>query len=139
MAIETPHLAVDGIIELMEGEKMTGIVLIERKNPPYGLAFPGGFVDIGESCESALLREMQEETSLQVVITTLLGVYSDPTRDPRFHTASAVYVCRAGGTPRAQDDAKALAVYPLDSLPLDQLVFDHPKIAEDYLAWRAIC
>lgn len=134
MAIETPFVAVDGIINLFDDkDNFKGIVLIERKNPPHGWAIPGGFVDRGESCEVALVREMKEETNLDVEITSLLGVYSDPTRDERFHTVSAVYVCKAYGTPRAQDDAKHLQVYALETIPYEKLAFDHAKIMRDYL------
>jgi len=133
--IKTPHLSTDGIIKLYdENENFRGIVFIERLNKPYGLALPGGFVDIGESVENALVREMKEETSLDVSIESLLNVYSDPSRDPRFHTASVVYVCKAYGEPKACDDAKEIFVYELDNLPLDRLVFDHRQIVEDFLS-----
>ncbi len=132
--IKTPYLTVDGIIELYDSDDgLRGVVLIERKNPPHGWALPGGFVDIGERVESALLREMQEETSLDVTIESLLGVYSDPARDPRFHTASIVYACRAYGTPRAQDDAKAVHIISKEQLEQLPLVFDHKSIIRDYL------
>ncbi len=132
--IKTPYLAVDGIIKLYDNsDNFQGIVLIERKNPPYGWAIPGGFVDVGERVEEAVVREMKEETSLDVTIEDLLGVYSDPDRDPRFHTASVVYVCKAYGTPKAQDDAKAVHVIPQEELNTLTLVFDHKKIIEDYL------
>ena len=96
--IKTPFLAVDGIIKLYdENENFKGIVLIERLNKPFGLAIPGGFVDIGETVEDAVVREMKEETSLEISIESLLGVYSDPKRDDRFHTVSVVYICKAYG------------------------------------------
>ena len=134
MPIKTPFVAVDGIVQLFdENENFKGIVLIERKNPPYGLAIPGGFVDIGESTEEALKREMKEEISLDVEITGLLGVYSDPDRDPRFHTVSIVYICKAYGNPVASDDAKKVFVYKLEEIPFDKLVFDHSKILKDFI------
>ena len=134
MAIHTPFVATDGIIELFDKENnFQGIVLIERKNPPRGLALPGGFVEIGESCENALVREMKEETSLDVTIQRLLGVYSNPKRDPRFHTVSCVYVCRANGTPKAADDARKVFVYKPDEIPFEKLVFDHAEILHNYL------
>lgn len=131
--IRTPHLAVDGIIRIYDGDVFHGIVLISRKNPPLGLALPGGFVDVGESCEDALIREMQEEVSLNVTIKGLLGIYSDPTRDSRFHTASAVYVCDAFSMPIAADDAKEAYVVLPEIATTKPLVFDHPKILEDFL------
>ncbi|QDF29570.1 NUDIX domain-containing protein [Halarcobacter anaerophilus] len=132
--IKTPFLATDGIIELYdENNNFKGIVLIQRLNKPHGLALPGGFVDIGEKVEDALKREMKEETSLDVEIKRLQNIYSDPKRDPRFHTASAVYICKSKGEPKANDDAKEVYIYDLDKIPLDKLVFDHKKIIEDYL------
>jgi len=122
-----PFPTVDVIIELPEG-----LVLIERKNEPLGWAIPGGFVDYGESLESAALRESREETSLEVTDLRLLGCYSDPARDRRSHNISTVYVARATGTPRAGDDAAGLAVFPSDALP-EPLCFDHGQILADYL------
>ena len=134
MRPKTPLLAVDGIIQLYTPEgRFRGIVLIERKNPPVGLALPGGFVEVGERVEEALLREMEEETGLKVEILRLLGVYSDPRRDPRFHAVSVVFVCRAVGEPRAASDAKRTLVVPLEEIPFDRLVFDHARILRDYL------
>jgi len=131
---QTPYLTTDGIVKIYdEKEHFLGIVLIERKNPPHGFALPGGFVDIGESVEDACKREMKEEISLDVSIESLLGVYSDPSRDPRFHTASVVYICRANAKPVAADDAKKVFVIPLEDLELNKLVFDHSKILQDYL------
>lgn len=132
--IQTPHLSTDGIIKLYnEHNKFQGIVLIERVNEPRGLALPGGFVDIGEAVEDALIREMKEEVTLDVTIESLLGIYSDPKRDPRFHTASAVYICKATGLPKADDDAKDVFIYKLDEIPFERLVFDHEKILRDFL------
>lgn len=133
MAIKTPFLSVDGIIELYKEGQFEGIVLIERLNPPLGLAIPGGFVDIGEKVEDALVREMKEETDLDVTITSLLNIYSDPERDPRFHTVSVVYVCSAEGVPRGLDDAKEAIVYTKEEIPFDKLAFDHADILRDYL------
>lgn len=131
--IHTPYLSVDGIIRIFEGNLFQGIVLISRKNPPLGYAFPGGFVDVGERCEEALKREMMEEVSLHVTIRGLLGIYSDPTRDPRFHTASAVYVCDAFAPPIAADDAKEAMVILPQIAKEHTLVFDHQHILNDYL------
>lgn len=131
---QTPYLATDGIVEIYdEDETFLGIVLIERRNEPHGVAIPGGFVDVGESVEEAVVREMKEEISLDVKIQKLLGVYSDPLRDKRFHTASVVYICKAYGTPTAADDAKEATLYQLKEIELNTLVFDHKKILLDYL------
>jgi len=137
--IKTPFLAVDGIVEIYDGNNnFEGIVLIERLNPPRGLALPGGFVDIGETVETAIVREMKEELCLDVTIQSLLGVYSDPSRDTRAHIASVVFVCKAYGKPQGADDAKEAFVHSLDTLPLKKLVFDHAKILEDYLERRGL-
>lgn len=133
---KTPYLTTDGIIEVYHEKVFQGIVLIERKYEPVGLALPGGFVDVGEKVEEALVREMQEETNLNVEITRLLNVYSDPARDKRFHTASVVYIAKASGIPQGGDDAKVAKVYALDAIPLEKLVFDHRQIVEDYLSLR---
>ncbi len=131
--IETPKLTVDVVLRVWEEDRLQGIVLIDRKNPPLGLAIPGGFVEVGESVETAAVREMKEEVGLDVELANLLGVYSDPKRDPRFHTVSVVFVGNARGTPAAATDAKEAAIYPLEELPLDRLVFDHRKILLDFL------
>lgn len=133
-APRTPALTTDIIIELTDRPDVP-IVLIRRKNPPYGWALPGGFVDVGESLEQAAVREAEEETSLSVTLKLLLGCYSDPRRDPRGHTASAVYVAEAVGEPLAQDDAAGVAVFSPDALP-SPLAFDHALILRDYLTWR---
>ena len=110
------------------------VVLIERKNPPHGWALPGGFVDYGESVEQAALREAKEETGLDVVLTGLLGVYSDPRRDPRFHTLSIVFTANAMDLSKlkANDDARQARLFSLDDLP--ELAFDHGRILRDYIA-----
>jgi len=131
---KTPYLTTDGIVEIYNAsEKLLGVVLIQRKNIPLGLALPGGFVDVGESVENAVIREMKEEISLDVEIKELFGVYSDPARDKRFHTASVVYVCKAYGIPVGADDAKEAMIVKLEELELDKLVFDHAEILRDYL------
>ncbi len=130
----TPRLTVDIIIELVDRPGRP-IVLIERGSPPYGFAFPGGFVDVGERIEAAALREAQEETGLSVELKCLLGLYSDPRRDARGHTVSAVYVAEGSGTPTAGDDAKKTQIHEPAQIP-DSLVFDHALIRDDYLRYR---
>ncbi len=127
---KNPFPTVDIIIEV-EG----GIVLIERKNPPHGWAIPGGFVDYGETVEVAAVREAREETGLVVQLTGLLGVYSDPSRDPRSHTISTVFVASAAGRPVADDDAADAGVFTEDTLPED-IAFDHREILADYFQSR---
>jgi len=130
-----PFPTVDIIIEVMDGLRTQGVVLIERKNPPSGWALPGGFVEYGETLEAAAVREAREETSLDVDLIGLLGVYSDPSRDPRFHTISTVFLARASGEPRGADDARTAIV----SDPRDRtrpLAFDHRKILDDYLSFK---
>lgn len=128
---KTPLLTVDIIIEL--GDE--GIVLIQRKNPPYGWVIPGGFVDYGETLEEAAVREALEETSLVVSLRCQMRAYSSPERDPRFHTVSMVFVARAHGVPEARDDAKGIGVFTQKNLP-SAIAFDHEKILDDYFRWK---
>ena len=127
-----PFPTVDIIIETEEG-----IVLIQRKNPPYGWALPGGFVDYGESLETAAVREAREETSLMVDNLRLLGCYSEPGRDERMHTISTVFVAKGHGTAQAADDAIGVNIFQLANLP-ENLCFDHARILDDYAATKAI-
>lgn len=120
-----PVPTVDIIIEIDDS-----IVLIERKNPPYGWALPGGFVDYGESFETAALREAEEETGLTVSGLRQFRTYSEPDRDPRQHTASTVFIAQASGRPVAGDDAGKAELFQRDHLP--KLAFDHATILADY-------
>jgi ADP-ribose pyrophosphatase YjhB (NUDIX family) len=128
---KNPAPTVDIIIEIDADDGRQGIVLINRKNPPYGWALPGGFVDYGESLEQAAVREAKEETSLDIQLQCQMHTYSDPKRDPRKHTISTVYIARAKGTPVARDDAKGIKVFQEDELNFP-LAFDHKKILTDY-------
>lgn len=128
----TPLLTVDGVL-IEDG----AVLLIRRRHPPFAghYALPGGFVDVGETVETAVVREVQEETGLVVAVDCLLGVYSDPARDPRGHTVSATFlVRRQGGTLAGADDADDARFFPLDALP--PLAFDHAHILAD--ARRAV-
>jgi 8-oxo-dGTP diphosphatase len=130
MKREHPLPTVDVIIEVSGG-----IVLIRRRHPPDGWAIPGGFVDAGERVEDAARREMREETSLEVQLIDLLGVYSDPARDPRGPTISTVFIGRAIGNPKADDDAAEARVVDEQHLPAP-LAFDHARILADYFRYR---
>jgi len=126
---ETPLLTVDAVI-LYEDNK---VVLIRRKNPPYQgeLALPGGFVDIGETVENACIREAREETNLKVKINKLIGVFSDPKRDPRGHTVSIAFLCEPvdkKSNPKALDDAASLEFMPISKVSSLTMAFDHLDI-----------
>jgi ADP-ribose pyrophosphatase YjhB (NUDIX family) len=135
-----PIPTVDIIIELISDKKtdpdssISGkkIVLIQRKNPPFGWALPGGFVDYGESLEDAAVREAKEETSLDVVLLRQFHTYSEAGRDPRQHTITTVYIATAKGQPIGKDDAIKAEIFSLDNLPVE-MAFDHAQILEDYL------
>ncbi|KDR57984.1 MULTISPECIES: NUDIX domain-containing protein [Limnospira] len=134
MSYRNPAPTVDIIIELMD-RRSRPIVLIERKNPPYGWAIPGGFVDYGESVETAATREAKEETGLDVTLIQQFHVYSDPNRDPRQHTLAVVFIATAKGEPQAADDAQNLEIFEPWRIPQD-LCFDHDRILQDYLQFR---
>lgn len=124
---QNPIPTVDIIIEI----EPNGIVLIKRKNPPYGWAIPGGFVDYGESLEEAAVREAKEETNLDVKLIKQFHTYSDPKRDPRHHSISTVYVAKAKGIPKAKDDALEIGIFDESNLP-KEIVFDHRLILKDH-------
>ncbi len=128
---KNPVPTVDCIIEL-SGER---VVLIRRKNPPLGWALPGGFVDEGERLDVAAVREVKEETGLDVELVEQFFTYSDPSRDPRRHTLSTVYIGRARGEPQGADDAAEARAFPVDALPRE-LCFDHGTILADYLTYK---
>jgi 8-oxo-dGTP diphosphatase len=129
---KNPVPTVDIIIEVTSGaDPGKKIVLIKRRNPPYGWAIPGGFVDYGESLEAAAVREALEETSLAVSLVRQFHTYSDPARDARKHTISTVFIARAAGTPSAGDDAAEAGLFGIDDLPVP-MAFDHADILRDY-------
>jgi len=124
-----PFVTVDAIIELAEG-----VVIIKRSNPPFGWAPPGGFVDYGESLEEAVKREAKEEANLDLAEIKQFHTYSDPRRDPRFHTIGTVFIAKAKGKPKAGDDAAGLKVVKREELEKLDFAFDHKKIIRDYLS-----
>lgn len=126
-----PFPTVDIIIEIGREDGRSGIVLVERKYPPPGWALPGGFVEYGESLEEAAIREAKEETSLDIRIIEQFHTYSEPGRDPRFHTITTVYIATAQGRPRAQDDARNVGIFTEEDMP-HPLAFDHERILADY-------
>jgi len=126
-----PFVTVDAIIEV-DGS----VLLVKRSNPPFGYALPGGFVDYGESLEEAVKREVEEETGLKVISLKQFHTYSDPNRDPRFHTVGTVFIAKTKGNPRAGDDAADIKWVKLEAIEDVELAFDHKKIILDYLKYR---
>ena len=124
---QNPIPTVDIIIEI----ESKGIILIKRKNPPYGWAIPGGFVDYGESLEKAAVREAKEESNLDVKLIRQFHTYSNPKRDPRHHSISTVFIAKAKETPQAKDDAVEIGIFNELNLP-DEISFDHRLILNDY-------
>ncbi len=123
-----PLLTVDIIIRYKGG-----IILVDRAHEPFGLGIPGGFVNYGETVESAAIREAKEETNLDITIDRQFHVYSDPKRDPRgMHSVTLVIVADGKGELKAGDDAKDAEVFSLDK-PLPKLAFDHARILKDYI------
>lgn len=134
MTYRNPTPTVDIIIELGDRPGRP-IILIERRNDPLGWAIPGGFVDYGESVETAAIREAKEEIGLDVELIEQFHVYSDPNRDPRQHTLSVVFLAMAMGEPQAADDAKNLDCFESWRIPTN-LCFDHDRILKDYWRYR---
>ena len=128
---KNPIPTVDCIIELPQER----IVLVRRAHPPLGWALPGGFVEEGEPLHVAAVREAKEETGLSVELREQFFTYSDPSRDPRQHTLSTVYIGQATGEPQGADDAAEARPFHLDALP-SELCFDHATILRDYLDYR---
>jgi len=124
---KNPIPTVDIIIEI----ESKGIVLIKRKNPPYGWALPGGFVDYGESLEEAAVREAKEETDLDLELIEQFHTYSDPQRDTRKHTITTVFIAKAKGNPIACDDAVEIGIFTKNDIP-HPLAFDHENILMEY-------
>ena len=127
---KNPYPTVDVIVEI-SGK----IVLIKRRNPPFGWAIPGGFIDYGESADDAAIREIKEETGLDITNLEQFRCYSDPGRDPRFHTITTVFTAKSTGTPSAGDDAAEFGLFDRYNLP-SPLAFDHEQILRDYFSSR---
>lgn len=127
-----PFTTIDAIIEFDDS-----VVLIQRSNPPFGWALPGGFVDYGESLEEAVIREVKEETGLDLLDIRQFHTYSDPKRDPRFHTIGTVFIAKAKGSPQAGDDAASLKLVKISQIKELDFAFDHKKILEDYLRYKS--
>lgn len=123
-----PFVTVDAIIEVN-----AGIVVIQRSNPPFGWALPGGFVDYGESFEEAVIREAKEETGLELTEIKQFHTYSEVNRDPRFHTIATVFMAKAKGKLKAGDDAASIKVVKLSEIQDLVFAFDHKKIIQDFL------
>ena len=128
----TPLITCDAVI-IFEKDKL---VLIKRKNPPFQgeYALPGGFVDVGETVEEACIREAKEETSINIKIKKLIGVYSEPSRDPRGHVVTIAFLCEPKTKkekPKALDDAASLELVPISKVASLKLAFDHKKIITD--------
>lgn len=133
-----PVLSTTAIIEIYDKPEgnLQGIVLIDRGKEPYGKALPGGKVEYGESVEYAVRREMKEETNLDIYELRQFHVYSEPNRDPRWHTVEVTHLAKAYARPRPGDDAAQTYIVPLDKIPWDEFAFDHAQILKDYLSYR---
>ncbi|MFZ0328871.1 MAG: NUDIX hydrolase [Nitrososphaeraceae archaeon] len=136
---KNPVPAVDAIIQMD-----TQILLVKRKNEPFRgyMAIPGGFVNEGETVEDAAKREVREETSLDIELVDILGVYSDPKRDPRGHIMSTVFIAyvpvnrNKSVEALAADDASELEWIDLEAIPNEKFAFDHKRILMDYIKWK---
>lgn len=135
MTYRNPTPTVDVILQ-----RDSKVLMISRKKDPFKgkLALPGGFVNEGETVENAMKREALEETSLEVEPIDILGVYSDPKRDPRKHIMTVVFVgIVVGGSEKAADDAASIEWIELAGIERQQIAFDHYAILLDYKKWKA--
>jgi 8-oxo-dGTP diphosphatase len=131
---KNPIPTVDAIIQ-----NSSSILLIKRSKDPYKnqFALPGGFVNKGETIEEAIKREVYEETSLEVHPIDILGVYSDPKRDPRGHMMTVVFIVLViRGNPSAGDDAKEISWISIEKINDIKIAFDHKLVIHDYLRWK---
>ena len=129
---KTPSLTADIFIF----DDKFNFILIKRKNDPYKdcWALPGGFVEYGESVETAAVREAKEETSIDVELKSLVNVYSKPDRDPRGHTVTVAYIAKGDiSNMKADSDAKEIGIFSLEKLDEINIAFDHEKIIKDCL------
>jgi 8-oxo-dGTP diphosphatase len=128
MATKHPLLAVDCVVFDRAGR----LLLIRRKHPPFQdqYALPGGFVEYGETIEQAAARELLEEANLVATTLSLIGVYSDPHRDPRGHVVSIAYLAITGQyDSRAGGDASEASF--IADWENKELAFDHGRIVRD--------
>jgi 8-oxo-dGTP diphosphatase len=134
---KNPVPTVDAIIR-----RESEILLIRRKKDPFKemLALPGGFINEGEKVEDAIIREVREETTLEIRLLDILGVYSDPKRDPRKHIMTTVFIAEVNEDKNvkavAADDASAITWLNLETINMHSFAFDHGKIINDYMKWR---
>ncbi|OHE72116.1 MAG: hypothetical protein A2007_02360 [Verrucomicrobia bacterium GWC2_42_7] len=135
-AYRPPVLATSAVIELFDGDKSKGFIVIDRWNAPFGKALPGGKVEYGESVEDAIRREMREELNVNLLNLRQFHVYSHPDRDPRFHCVDVLFLAEAEAFPKAGDDAARAHVVSLEELSKMKLVFDHCEMVKDYLKYR---
>ena len=133
--VEKPTITVDAVVE-----KDNKVLLIKRRNAPFKdyWALPGGFIEYGESAEEAVRREVKEEANLDIKIKGLLGVYSDPNRDPRGHIISICFVAQGRGKGKGATDAKDATFFPMEELKGMKLAFDHSKILRDYKRYKDV-
>lgn len=130
---EGPFVTVDIIIEITDAKnRELRVVIIERSNPPFGWALPGGFVDYGESLEDTAVREAKEETSLDIFDLKQFHTYSKYGRDPRFHTVTTVFTAKAKGRPCAASDAQNIRIISQKDLDGIDFAFDHKEILKEY-------
>ncbi len=130
---KSPKIAVDPLI--IKGDK---IILSKRAVTPFKgmLEFPGGMVEYGETVEHAVIRETEEETGLKIKVKDILGVYSEKSRDPRFHTVAVAFIVEPiGGKLRGSFEGEP-AWYDIDKIKSKKLGFGHTKILKDYIKWK---
>lgn len=133
---ERPVLTVDALVYNQTNKTL---LLVKRKNPPHGWALPGGLMDVGETVEDAVKRELKEETNLIANSVKFFRIMSDPERDPRFHAVSIVYYIESfSGTAKAADDAKDVGWFGYDDIRGLAIAFDHRNIIDSFFHKMAL-